>query len=862
MFRRTIASKPGVSALERTPRHADKHPRPKGTKSREATNSRGARRRVAALTAVLLAVIAPGAAPPNSGAPTPPPELDWPTGTSILPSEPVGYIAATSSVSPTGEYRISVPLDVPPGRAGMAPTISLQYGSNSGNGIAGVGWSLSATSLIQRCQSTLATEGVADGVDFDHDSLCLDGAKLIVVPGADGEVGTQYRTEQDPFAKIVALGDDGSGPMSFTVHQPDGRMSTYAPVEGLQGEDPVRFAYMLTETFDRSGNSIRYDYNVDPGDEEHRGIEVTLWRILYTNKDFVDGKREVIFDYDPRPDPMFAYASAVRTRQDVRLASIHMRAPNPESTETIWSYALEYALPEESPSGRSLLARVRKVDAQGESLWAKEFDWALHQRPQFEFHSFANELSEDATTESSFPEPAVLPVDVDGDGRDELLYAVGNINGLGQYNPAYLRKTSSPTSSLPTEKFEVPLLLPYGRPLDREKDGIVEIAARGSTTMGSPYDIFKWNPASSSFEVEAELGTPGAPVVGDFNGDGWNDIMAAPSHEVSVDVSWYVQFGHEDGFGFKHDLDILHKHKFKLARALDLHGDGRDDVIIDDPAFISNFAPPDFVPSRTLAISVRDDGDAVTDTYRFQLGDQRNIVLADINGDGLKDAVDTSSLHLIKIPVRYNTGTRFEEATLLPTPISKAPDDKFAVRVADFDRDGTDDLLVLRTQHLPLAAVYLSRGSDFQEVPISFTPQPAPFSESWEAVKIGDFNGDGLPDIVQLRQTEHAEGSWTETHWNAHIELFMQESADSDVIVGYRDELAEKARETVTYTRRAASLCRLDVRAPAEVPPSRHAPRRRGPPIFAGSAARPAAAAVPLRRRTLRSAWTGLPGLL
>ena len=770
-------------------------------KRETGTPARGRPRRprdIAALTLLLLAVVAPGAAPPNGGPPAPPSALDWPAGESILPSEPAGYIDATSTVSPTGEYRISIPLDVPPGRAGMAPTISLEYGSNAGNGIAGVGWTLSATSLIQRCQSTRATEGVTDGVDFIDDSFCLDGAKLILLPSEPGDINLQYRTERDPFSKIVASGDAAGGPTSFEVYRPDGRISSYTPVQVTRHpwEAPKRFAYIMTETWDRSGNSIRYDYDVDPGNSNNQGLSVTLWRILYTNKDFEDGSREVIFHYEPRPDPLFAYTAGVRTRQDTRLKAIKMRAPNPDTTKTVWHYTLTYLEPDDSISGRSLLKSVRKHDAQGQSLWAKEFEWAQHQRPSFALTYLPPELPPEDALEFPFHDPGLVVADVDGDGRDEVAYKVN-------WNFQYLRKATSATGGILNERIEIHPEVAWGRPLDRQKDGRMEIAAWAENVNGALYDVFRWSEDSQQFVMEEHLDAALKPIIADINGDGWNDLLSAPVHNSSQDENWYLRLGYQSGFSGPIDLGVLHRHDFLQARVTDLDGDGRDDVIINDPAYIEGYPPPDFVPEHTLALMVDKHGDLHTETYRWQLGDQRFITLADLNGDGLKDAVNTSPASLVGTTVRYNTGTQFGPATQLPTSLAKAPDDYFGVLVADFDRDGADDLLVLRTTYLPPAAVYLSRPNGFHEVPINFTPQAAPNSNSWDTVKLGDFNGDSLPDIVQFRRIEEPQSAGNDPRWNARVDVYLQTPELSDVIISHRDEGAERPRETVTYTRHA-----------------------------------------------------------
>ena len=49
----------------------------------------------------------------------------------------------------TGAATVSVPIVVPPGRKNMQPNLALSYSSNNSNGVCGVGWALT-TSSIQR----------------------------------------------------------------------------------------------------------------------------------------------------------------------------------------------------------------------------------------------------------------------------------------------------------------------------------------------------------------------------------------------------------------------------------------------------------------------------------------------------------------------------------------------------------------------------------------------------------------------------------------------------------------------------------------------------------------------------------------
>lgn len=150
----------------------------------------------------------------------------------IVPSENVGYLDGSSSVTSSGEFTYRIPLEVPAGRAGMQPELALTYGSRRGNGLLGVGFAIEGLSEIRRCGKTLATEGTASGVDFDDtDRFCLDGQKLVAVNGVYGADTTEYRTERESFARIVSNGVAG-GPVSFDVWTRDGHVRHYEAITG------------------------------------------------------------------------------------------------------------------------------------------------------------------------------------------------------------------------------------------------------------------------------------------------------------------------------------------------------------------------------------------------------------------------------------------------------------------------------------------------------------------------------------------------------------------------------------------------------------------------------------------------------
>lgn len=112
----------------------------------------------------------------------------------------VGSIQGNYSVSESGTFSYSIPIDVMPGTANMTPSVSLNYSSNSGAGLLGHGWNLSAgVSCISRSGYTQKYDGLNHYVSYDnHDKLFLDGTELIfsyktVNDGRDyGDMGSVY----------------------------------------------------------------------------------------------------------------------------------------------------------------------------------------------------------------------------------------------------------------------------------------------------------------------------------------------------------------------------------------------------------------------------------------------------------------------------------------------------------------------------------------------------------------------------------------------------------------------------------------------------------------------------------------------
>lgn len=162
-------------------------------------------------------------------------------GAAHAQSTMVGKVSGEFAVSPSGAATYRIPIEVPPGVAGMQPQLALSYSSQAGNGIMGMGWSIEGLSAITRCPRTLASDGAKGRVNYNSDDrFCLDGQRLINISGAYGAAGSEYRTELESFSRVTAYGGSAAtGPDRFTVQTKAGLTMEYGATADARIEAPA-----------------------------------------------------------------------------------------------------------------------------------------------------------------------------------------------------------------------------------------------------------------------------------------------------------------------------------------------------------------------------------------------------------------------------------------------------------------------------------------------------------------------------------------------------------------------------------------------------------------------------------------------
>ena len=214
----------------------------------------------------------------------------------------------------TGDASFSFELQVPAGRRGMQPQVTVSYSSGGGNGIMGRNFDIRANSSI----TTDTRLGLPD-YDLD-DTYMLDGVKLS--KSKDEESGsikviTYTPLKQVNFEKIQRYYSEGDNTNYWLVTSKDGTKRYFGNPDSSEdnsctGSKDKIFTWNLTKVVDVHKNTITYDYEKEDGYVYLKNIFYTGYETEYNS---IKGECKVTFNYNEgktSDDGKF-------TREDVRL---------------------------------------------------------------------------------------------------------------------------------------------------------------------------------------------------------------------------------------------------------------------------------------------------------------------------------------------------------------------------------------------------------------------------------------------------------------------------------------------------------------------------------------------------------------
>ncbi|MBN2157880.1 MAG: hypothetical protein JW807_00690, partial [Spirochaetes bacterium] len=255
-----------------------------------------------------------------------------------------------------GTVSLNYPMETPPGRHGIQPSVGLSYSSSGGDGLAGIGWSLSTgLGVISR-----TTKNGQLYYDY-RDTFTFNGQRLVK---AEGQLDTEdgvYRLEiESGFSKFI-LSNSASGGVwrvvdkagTVTVFGEDLSSRIYVP-----DDNSKTYIWNFCRSTDLNGNYMTAEYDDSSYEADHI---LYLKEIRYTGNDAGLSPRQYIrFHYIDREEAYVSKAPGFVMRMDRLLDSVEAGWDDPLGvfgTDTeLWRYSMVYATSEDS--GRPLLQTI------------------------------------------------------------------------------------------------------------------------------------------------------------------------------------------------------------------------------------------------------------------------------------------------------------------------------------------------------------------------------------------------------------------------------------------------------------------------------------------------------------------------
>jgi hypothetical protein len=323
---------------------------------------------------------------------------------------------------------------------------------------------------------------------------------------------------------------------------------------------------------------------------------------------------------------------------------------------------------------------------------------------------------------------AVAVADLNGDGKADLVAT--NYGFIGSDPGVHVLLGNGDGSFAAPVTYVVP-----GGPEsvavgDLNGDGVCDLvvgSAQGSN--GGLSVLLGRGDGSFTAPVTYDVGSfPGAVALADVNGDGATDLITANFGGSNVSVV----LGKGDG-SFRVGVSYAVTNTPTMVVVRDLAGNGIPDIVT-----VSVAAP------HSVSVLLG-NGDGTFRPAAFYDTDQPPIALAvaDLNGDGIPDIV-TASSRGGDVSVLFGNG----DGTFRPAVTYAAGPSPGALAVGDFNGDGFPDLAVGSSGATGNTLTVLLNNGDG-----TFRPPQTFAAGGIYGLTVGDFNHDGISDLIAFNPT-------------------------------------------------------------------------------------------------------------
>ncbi|KAF7513142.1 hypothetical protein GJ744_010538 [Endocarpon pusillum] len=631
----------------------------------------------------------------------------------------------------TGAGSVTIPITTSPGRAGFGPQLSLAYSSGGGNGIFGLGFSLSLPSITRKTD-----KGIPQYQDADESDVFLlsnaedlvpvsetNGTHFVDVSSMPGYTIHRYRPRiEGLFSRIERLTRD-DGDVHWRSISKDNILTIYGKDEESRISDPEYpshvFSWMICETRDDKGNAVIYKYKAEDGTnvnlasshERNRGprndasrkANRHLKRVLYGNRvSQLDsaGKRphllssddvdkagwvfEVVLDYgehsmlNPKPNDPGSWTcrsdpfSAYRSGFEIRTYRLCQRV------------LMFHHFPEESDVGQDCLVRSTNLSYH---------DYSQSGSAIYSFISSVLQTSYRRTASGVYTAKSLPPVEF-------------------EYSPALVHNKVREVDEKSLENIPIGIDDSLYKWTDLDGEGLSGVL----TEQGGAW-FYKRNTSPTNFVKDGDQESVNArfqsvkvlPEIPntttnnnqaqfmDLSGDSQLDLIQLNGpvrgfYTRTADSSW-TNF---QAFKSWPNLDN-HDPRFHLV---DLTGDGLADILLtEDDALTwhSSLGKDGFGPATRLSLLLDEEkGPRVLFNENTQ-----SVQLSDLSGDGLADLVRIRNGDISYWPNlgygRFGAKVAMDNAPWFDFVDTFSPN---RIKLADIDGSGSTDIIYLGTKKI------------------------------------------------------------------------------------------------------------------------------------------------------------------
>jgi hypothetical protein len=344
----------------------------------------------------------------------------------------------------------------------------------------------------------------------------------------------------------------------------------------------------------------------------------------------------------------------------------------------------------------------------------------------------------------SVPSTVIID-DLNGDGKPDIatsnisshnISVLMNMTMPGDTTPAFAAKTDIETGSYPD-------CIASG---DLNGDGKPDLATTGQGPVAVSILLNTTTPGSATptFSTHTEFATGTTPYyvsIKDLNGDGKPDLAVANYLSDSVSVLLNTTSPGASVPTFMNKIDFATGNSARCVSVDDFNGDYKQDLAVanSDDNTVSVLLNTTTLGVATPSFSARTNFTTGTQPFSVSSGD--------LNGDGMPDlAVANSASNSVSVLLSttspgaatpsFSTKTDFTTGT---TPRS--------VSINDFNGDGMLDLATANNGANSIS-IFLNTTAPGATAPVFSAKTDFSTSSLPSSVCMGDFNGDGKPDLA------------------------------------------------------------------------------------------------------------------